>query len=156
MTSNIGSREVAERGNGIGFGAGSRKLSTTLQAEYMRAAERTFAPEFLNRIDEVILFASLSERDSERIVELEVASLKKRLERLGYRLRLTPTAVRELAQRGFSARYGARALRRTIVEHIEEPIASMIVANEIGEGCEIVVRRTRSGITIKASGAAAI
>jgi ATP-dependent Clp protease ATP-binding subunit ClpC len=156
MTSNIGSREVAERGNGIGFGANTRRLTTTIQAEYLRAAERTFAPEFLNRIDEVILFSSLSEGDSEQIVGLEIKELQSRLERLGYRLRLIPTAVRELARKGFSARYGARAIRRTIVEMIEEPIASMIVSNEISIGDEIVVRATKSGITIKPEKAVAI
>ena len=156
MTSNIGSREVTERGNGIGFGAGARRLPTTIQSEYMRAAERTFAPEFFNRIDEIILFSPLSECDSEEIVNLEAKALQERLERLGYRLRLTPTAIKELARQGFSARYGARAIRRTIVERIEEPIASMIVANEISPGCEIVVRATKTGITIKPDKAVAI
>ena len=156
MTSNIGSREVTERGNGIGFGAGARRLPTTVQADYLRAAERTFAPEFLNRIDEIILFSPLSEGDSEQIVGLEIKALQGRLERLGYTLRLTPTATRELARRGFSARYGARAIRRTIVEMIEEPIAAMIVANEITKGCEIVVRATKSGMTIKPDKAVAI
>ena len=156
MTSNIGSREVTERGNGIGFGAGARRLPTTVQADYLRAAERTFAPEFLNRIDEIILFSPLSEDDSEQIVGLEIKALQGRLERLGYTLRLTPTATRELARRGFSARYGARAIRRTIVEMIEEPIAAMIVANEITKGCEIVVRATKSGMTIKPDKAVAI
>ena len=156
MTSNIGSREVTERRNRIGFGTQTRQLPTTVQAEYMRAAERTFAPEFLNRIDEIILFSPLSEGNSEEIVNLEAKALQERLERLGYRLRLTPTAVKELARQGFSARYGARAIRRTIVERIEEPIASMIVANEITPGCEIVVRATKTGITIKPDKAVAI
>ena len=149
MTSNIGSREIAERGNGIGFGVKSHKLPTTLQAEYRRAAERTFAPEFLNRIDEVILFAPLNERDAVKIVCLDIQELRKRLERLGYRLRLTPTALRVLAQRGFSTRYGARAIRRTIVCEVEEPIALMIVAGDIVPNAEIVVGSTKGKITIK-------
>ncbi len=149
MTSNIGSREVAERGNGIGFGVGSRKLSTTTQAEYRRAAERTFAPEFLNRIDEIILFASLSESNAEQIVELEVEALRKRLKKLGYELRLTPAAIRELAQKGFSARYGARAIRRTLVEHIEEPIAAMIVEGELSAGDTITIGASKEEISIR-------
>ena len=149
MTSNIGSREVAERGNSIGFGTPSQRLHTTAEAEYRRAAERAFAPEFLNRIDEVILFAPLSESNAEQIVQLEVQALRKRLERLGYRLRLTPTALRELAQKGFSARYGARAIRRTIVSEIEEPLASMIVAGEIAPNAEIVVGATKGKIAIR-------
>ena len=155
MTSNIGSREVAERGNGIGFGTPSRQLHTTVEAEYRRAAERTFSPEFLNRIDEVILFASLSERNAEQIVRLEVTTLRQRLEKLGYRLRVTPTAMRELARLGFSSRYGARAIRRTVVGEVEEPIAAMIVAGEIAPNVEIVVGATKGKITIRQSRAMA-
>ena len=149
MTSNIGSREVAERGNSIGFGTQSQRLHSTAEAEYRRAIERAFAPEFLNRIDEVILFAPLTERNAEQIVQLEVQVLCKRLERLGYGLRLTPSALRELAKKGFSARYGARAIRRTIVSEIEESIASMIVTREIAPNAEIVVGATKGKITIR-------
>lgn len=149
MTSNIGSREVAERGGGIGYGARTRRLATTIQAEYQRAAERTFAPEFLNRIDEVILFASLSEGDAERIVRLEVEALRMRLKGLGYRLRLTPAAIRELVQEGFSERYGARAIRRAIVRHIEEPIATMIVEGEISAEAEITIGASKGAILIR-------
>ena len=155
MTSNIGSREVAERGNGIGFGTPSRQLHTTAEAEYRRAAERTFSPEFLNRIDEVILFASLSECDAEQIVRLEVTTLRQRLEKLGYRLRVTPTALRELARLGFSPRYGARAILRMVVSDVEEPIAAMIVAGEIAPNAEIVVGATKGRITIRQSRAMA-
>ena len=155
MTSNIGSREVAERGNSIGFGTPSRQLHTTAEAEYRRAAERTFAPEFLNRIDEVILFAPLSERDAEQIARLEIEVLRQRLLKLGYHLRLTPTALRELAQKGFSPRYGARAIRRTVVSEVEEPIATMIVAGEIAPNAEIVVGATKSKITIRLKSAMA-
>ena len=149
MTSNIGSREVAERGNGIGFGAISRKLTTTHQEEYRRAAERAFAPEFLNRIDEIILFASLSESNAEHIVRLEVATLQRRLKRLGYILRLSSAAIRELARKGFSSRYGARAIRRTIVEHIEEPIAAMIVNGELSAGNVIAIGASKGEISIR-------
>ena len=155
MTSNIGSREVAERGNGIGFGTPSRQLHTTAEAEYRRAAERTFSPEFLNRIDEVILFASLSECDAEQIVRLEITTLCQRLEKLGYRLRVTPTALRELARLGFSSRYGARAIRRTVVSEVEEPIAAMIVAGEIAPTAEIMVGATKGKITIRQQNAKA-
>ena len=149
MTSNVGSHEVAGRGGGIGYVSHSRKLSTTLQTEYRRAAERAFAPEFLNRIDEIILFTSLSERNAEQIVRLEVGALRARLERLGYRLHITPAAIRELAQRGFSERYGARAIRRTVVEHIEEPIAAMIVNREIRSGEEITIGTSKGVFSIR-------
>jgi ATP-dependent Clp protease ATP-binding subunit ClpC len=149
MTSNIGSKEAAERGNSIGFGTPSQRLHSTAEAEYRRSAERAFAPEFLNRIDEVILFAPLTERNAEQIVRLEIDALRKRLERLGYRLRLTPTAQRELAQKGFSARYGARAIRRTIVCEVEEPIATMIVSGKLSVGDTITVGATKNEISIR-------
>ena len=149
MTSNIGSKEAAERGNSIGFGTPSQRLHSTAEAEYRRSAERAFAPEFLNRIDEVILFAPLTERNAEQIVRLEIDALCKRLERLGYRLRLTPTAQRELAQKGFSARYGARAIRRTIVCEVEEPIATMIVSGKLSVGDTITVGATKNEISIR-------
>ena len=149
MTSNIGSREVAERGNGIGFGAVTRKLPTTLQAEYRRATERAFSPEFINRIDEVLLFDSLSEDCAEKIVRLEVEAVRKRMKRLGYRIILTPTAIRHLAQKGFSSRYGARAIRRTVVEHIEEPIATMIVGGEMAVGDTLTIGASKGEISIR-------
>lgn len=149
MTSNIGSREVAERGRGIGFGLAACKLPTTQQAEYRRAAERAFAPEFLNRIDEIILFSSLLESDAEQIVRLEAGALRKRLEKLGYRLILTPAAVRKLAQEGFSDRYGARAIRRIVVERIEEPIAAMIVGGELRAGDSVIIGASKGAISIR-------
>ena len=155
MTSNIGSREVAERGSGIGFSTPSRRLTTTAEAEYRRAAERNFSPEFLNRIDEIILFVSLTEGDTERIVKFEVEALRKRLTSLGYYLRITPAATRRIAQIGYSERYGARAIRRTVVSEVEEPIAAMIIAGDIAPNSEIVVGATKGRITIRQSRAMA-
>ena len=144
MTSNTGSREVAERGRGIGFNAPSLMLQSSAEAEYRRAIERTFAPEFLNRIDEVILFAPLTERDAESIVRLEISALRKRIERLGFGLQVTPTAVRELAKRGFSPRYGARAIRRIVVELLEVPISAMIMEGRLSAG-EVIVAGATAG-----------
>ena len=154
MTSNVGSREVAERGNGIGYATPSHSLHTTAEAEYRRAAERTFSPEFLNRIDEVLLFEPLTEASAERIVRLECERLRKRLHTQGYRLRISPATYRRLAEIGFSPRYGARALRRTIVEHIEEPIAALILRGEVTTSREICVGTTRGEFRIATRGVA--
>ena len=154
MTSNIGSREVAERGTAIGFTTPSQRLRSTTEEEYRRAAERTFAPEFLNRIDEVLLFAPLAERDAEKIIRLELNGLRKRLAKLGYTLRLTPAALRELAERGFSQRYGARALRRTIVEHIEERVAELLVSGTTAVGTEICIGATKGEFRVTTKGVA--
>lgn len=149
MTSNVGSREVAERGASVGFDTLSRRERKTSEGEYLKFIERAFSPEFINRIDEVVLFAPLSESSAEQIASIEVEALRKRLEKLGYRLRLTPTALREVARMGFSERYGARAMRRTALREIEEPIATMIVAGEITPNAEIVVGVTKGRITIR-------
>lgn len=149
MTSNTGSREVAERGARIGFGTTTTKLATSSEAEYRRAIERTFAPEFINRIDEVVLFAPLGEGDAEAIVRKEVASLERRIEKLGFRLQLTPTAVRELAKRGFSPRYGARAIRRIVVEQLEIPISALIMEGRLSKGDTIVAGANAGEIRIK-------
>jgi len=149
MTSNVGSREVAERGASVGFDTSSHRECKTSEGEYLKFIERAFSPEFINRIDEVVLFAPLSESSAEQIASIEVEALRKRLGKLGYRLRLTPTALREVARMGFSERYGARAMRRTALREIEEPIATMIVAGEITPNAEIVVGVTKGRITIR-------
>ena len=154
MTSNVGSREVAERGSAIGFATPSQRLCSTAEVEYRRAAERTFAPEFLNRIDEIVLFTPLTERDAERIIRLEVEMLRKRVAKLGCDLRITPAALRELAQRGFSQRYGARELRRTVVEQIEERIAILLVDGALKEGLQIVVGAIKGEFRIITKGVA--
>ena len=154
MTSNVGSREVAERGSAIGFATPSQRLCSTAEVEYRRAAERIFAPEFLNRIDEIVLFTPLTERDAERIIRLEVEMLRKRVAKLGCDLRITPAALRELAQRGFSQRYGARELRRTVVEQIEERIAILLVDGTLKEGSQIVVGAIKGEFRIITKGVA--
>lgn len=154
MTSNIGSREVAERGGTIGFTTSSRQLSSSVKDEYRRAAERAFAPEFLNRIDEVLLFNSLAEEDAEGIVRLEVAKLRKRVAKLGYALRLTPAALRELAQMGFSQRYGARAIRRMVSEQIEERVAMLIADGKLEIGQDICIGAVKGRFRVITKGAA--
>ena len=154
MTSNIGSREVTERGSAIGFATPSQRQHSTADAEYRRAAERTFAPEFLNRIDEIVLFCSLTERDAEKIISLEIEKLRERVAKLGYNLRITPTALRELAQRGFSQRYGARELRRTVVEQIEERVAMLLVGGVLKGGVEVVVGVIKGEFRITTKGVA--
>ena len=124
MTSNVGSREVGMR-NPLGYMVHDEEGKSV---EYRRAAEKSFSPEFLNRIDEILLFANLSERDADQIVRGEVASLRKRLKKLGYRLSVSSAVYREVVRLGFSRVYGARSLRRVVVEKIEEPIAHALLS----------------------------
>ena len=154
MTSNIGSREVAERSGAIGFATPSQLRYSAVNDEYRRAAERTFAPEFLNRIDEVLLFNSLTEESAEQIVRLEVEKLRERVAKLGYGLRLTPAALRELAQKGFSQRYGARAIRRTVVEQIEERVAVLIADGTLANVQEICIGAIKGKFRVITKGVA--
>ena len=138
MTSNVGSREVAERGASLGFTTSSRPTaSSTSEVAYRKALKRTFSPEFLNRIDEVVLFRSLGTEDVARIVELELNDLRQRAEQLGYRLRATHQAKRRLAELGYEPQYGARALRRVVTEHIETPLSELILSGEAPAGATI-------------------
>ena len=152
MTSNVGSRDAAQRAVRVGYDTASKETAaaTAPTAEYRRALERTFSPEFLNRIDDIVLFRPLALGDAERIVDLELAALLERTLRLGYRLRVTRTARRRLASMGFEARYGVRALKRTLTEQVEEPLSTLIVDGRLHEGDTIVVESDRgSGIRLR-------
>ena len=147
MTSNVGSQAAARRPVQVGYATVSKQESAarTPETEYRRALEQTFPPEFLNRIDDIVLFRPLEIRDVERIVDLELQGLLGRTRRLGYRLRITRGARRRLAAMGYEARYGARALKRTLTDQVEEPLSSMIIDGRLREGDTVVVESDRSG-----------
>ena len=146
LTSNVGSRAAAERPAQVGFPTRSKgeAAAAAPEAEYRKALEQTFAPEFLNRIDEVVLFRPLEQRDIERIVGLELEGLMRRTEALGYRIKITDTARQRLAAMGYERRFGARALRRTLTDHVEEPIAQLIIDGRLHAGDTVVVEGGRS------------
>ena len=95
-----------------------------------KAVEKVFTPEFLNRLDEQILFNTLSQEDIAKIVELELKEVYRRVEQAGYRLSITPAAKRFLAECGYDPQYGARPLKRAIQEHIEDPVAEAIIQHQ--------------------------
>ena len=146
LTSNVGSRAAAERPAQVGFSTRSKgeAVAAAPEAEYRKALEQTFAPEFLNRIDEVVLFRPLAQRDIERIISLELEGLVQRTEALGYRIKITDTARQRLAAMGYERRFGARALRRTLTDHVEEPIAQLIIDGRLHAGDTVVVEGGRS------------
>lgn len=151
MTSNVGSRDSASRPAGVGYTTSSKESSqpTGSQADYRKALERTFSPEFLNRVDEVILFRSLELSDVEQIIELELGEILARAERRGYTIRITPEAKQALAEQGFEQKYGARALKRTLTEQIEEPLSTLIIEGHLREGDTLLVERNGQAITLK-------
>ncbi len=151
MTSNAGSQAVSAQTPPLGFATLSKRTNAVAAPVdgYRKALERTFAPEFLNRVDDVVIFRPLAPADIERIVDLELASLAGRLAGLGYTLRSTSAARRTLAALGFESRYGARPLRRTIVERVEEPVANMIVEGRLRKGDCLTLERLRGGVAVR-------
>ncbi len=146
MTSNVGSREVAARPRQVGFTTPSKHCTeqTAPGCAYRQALEETFAPEFLNRVDDIVVFHTLEPQDVERIIELELEELLSRAERLGYRIRITSTAKRRLAEMGYEVRYGARALKRTLAEQIEEPLTNLVIGGSLKDGDTVVVESDKS------------
>ena len=131
MTSNVGSREVEEYGNGIGFATAGRKVEADRKNVVAKAVKKAFPPEFINRVDEQVYFNSLSREDIERIIDIELKGLKKRALESGYRITVTPSAKRFVAEAGYDPAYGARPLKRAITKYIEDPVAEFIITDRI-------------------------
>ena len=147
MTSNVGSRAVAQRPVHVGYTTRSRDaaIEATPRDEYRRALEATFAPEFLNRVDDVVVFRTLEVEDIERIVELELQSVLSRAGRMGYNVEISSEALRALARRGYESRYGVRSLKRTLVEEVEQPLSALIVGGELREGGSVNIETAADG-----------
>lgn len=153
LTSNIGTRQLAEFGHGIGFDTSARKATRDEQAKSIlqKALQKTFAPEFLNRIDDVIMFNSLGKEEINKIIDLELKGLYDRVKSLGYQLKIVNAARDFIAERGFDANYGARPLKRAIQKYLEDPMAEVFIRSELKEGDTIYVgfNTAKSEIKIK-------
>ncbi len=134
MTSNIGSRQLKDFGRGIGFGVGDRsKDSNYARGVVEKALKNTFAPEFLNRIDDVIVFNSLSKENIHKIIDIELVSLVKRVEELGYSVRISDTVKDFLTEKGYDPQFGARPLKRAIQKYVEDALAEVIIKGTVPE-----------------------
>ena len=132
MTSNVGSREVAERGGGVGFDLGDGKSGKAFNKSLVdKAVSRTFPPEFLGRLDDRIFFRSLEADDIDRIIDLEIKKLQKRVEDNGFTLKVSAATRRKVASEGFNPRYGARPLRKAIMDLIEDPVSEMLIQRRL-------------------------
>ena len=129
MTSNVGSRDIQEYGKGVGFSTIGRNVSVNRQLVLEKAVKKAFPPEFLNRVDEKIFFRELEKEDIFRIIDIELNDLKKRAEEAGYRINVTPSAKKFIAEEGFDLNYGARPLKRAVVKYIEDPVSEFIIAD---------------------------
>ena len=151
MTSNAGSRDKTERPTRVGYATATRKASTAEepQTEYRKALERIFAPEFLNRVDDIIHFRTLDQSDIEQIIELEIQEIIDRARRMGYTISITPEAKRALAEKGYEEQYGERSLKRTLTDEVEEPLSTLIIEGKLREGDSVIVEHTTQGVTLK-------
>ncbi len=138
MTSNIGARKISDFGKGPGFYSEDQ---SDQQTKYIieKALKKTFAPEFINRIDDLIIFNNLKEEDIDKIIDLELEELYKRINELGYEISITPETKKFITKKGLNIKYGARPIKRAIQKHLEDNIAEAIIDNSIKKGNEIMV-----------------
>ena len=136
MTSNIGARQLADFGSGVGFSTAAAKQNeeSNKNSVIQTALKRAFAPEFLNRIDDVILFQSLKREHIHSIIDIELQSLSKRVVDLGYGFEVTDSAKDFIVEKGYDEKYGARPLKRAIQKHLEDPFAEEIINSSVEEG----------------------
>tara|TARA_Y100000766_G_C18914362_1_gene610222 strand:- start:3523 stop:6096 length:2574 start_codon:yes stop_codon:yes gene_type:complete len=141
MTSNIGSRQLKDFGQGVGFSTSARKESydSDTKGIIAKALKKAFAPEFLNRIDDVIMFNSLSSENIHNIIDIELKVLFERIIELGYTLTLDKKAKNFIAEKGYDSQFGARPLKRAIQKYLEDIIADEIVNSNLKEGDEIKI-----------------
>ena len=135
MTSNVGTRQLKDFGKGIGFTSGqAENMKDYSRGIITKALNKQFAPEFLNRLDEIINFDQLEMDSLVKIVDIELEGLYKRVEAIGYKLFMDDEARKFIANKGYDIQYGARPLKRAIQTHVEDALAEVILSNDIQEG----------------------
>ena len=139
MTSNVGARQLKDFGQGVGFGTAAKVAQADDNSKSIieNALKKTFAPEFLNRIDDVIVFNALEKHDIDLIIEIELKKLFARVAELGYQLNLSDKAKAFIAEKGFDKQFGARPLKRAIQKYVEDALAEEIITSKITSGDEI-------------------
>ena len=142
LTSNIGTRDLKDFGDGVGFGTTAKKSNTDARARSTieNALKKAFAPEFLNRIDDIVIFNNLEKEHISRIIDLELNKLYLRLEKLNYKVELTDEAKDFIAEKGWDKDFGARPLKRAIQKYIEDLLAEMLVNKQLSEGETVVIK----------------
>ena len=141
MTSNTGSRKLKDFGTGVGFNTNSREGIKSVEEKSVveKELKKTFAPEFLNRIDDIITFNSLEREEITKIITLEVDKLKNRVKDLEYELELTQGALDVIVENGFDPQYGARPLKRAIQRYVEDVLTEEIIANNPDKGSKLIL-----------------
>ena len=141
MTSNIGSRQLKDFGQGVGFSTQARAAAKSANSRGVieNALKKAFAPEFLNRIDDVVIFDPLDREDIHKIIDIELEHLFKRVIELGYKIDVTEKAKDFIVEKGWDEQYGARPLKRAIQKYIEDSLAEEIIRSNLSEGSQIIV-----------------
>lgn len=145
MTSNIGARQLQEFGTGVGFGTKAKEEAQedNAKAVIQNALRKAFSPEFLNRVDDMIMFRNLSREDIHKIIDLELDKLYSRITGLGYQIELSSEAKDFIVEQGYDEKFGARPLKRAIQKFIEDPLAEAIINNTIKEGDVVVLGKVK-------------
>jgi len=153
MTSNIGVRQLKDFGQGVGFATKARTSASEDHSKgvIQNALKRTFSPEFLNRIDDVVIFNSLNQEDIFKIIDISLKDLFTRIEGMDYKLSISAGAKKFVAEKGFDPQFGARPLNRAIQKYLEDPLAEYILNHspELGTELKAVLNGTKDGIQIK-------
>ncbi len=151
MTSNIGARQLDEFGEGIGFATQAKQQAMDARAKAIiqQALKRTFAPEFLNRIDDIVLFKPLDKDSISKILEIMMKDLLKRIYELGYNIELTPKAKEFLVEKGYDPKFGARPLRRALQKHVEDVLADYLLNNEVPQNATLVLDKKKDEDTLE-------
>ena len=153
MTSNVGARQLKDFGQGVGFGtkAKQEQVDDNTKSIIENALKKAFAPEFLNRIDDVVVFNALEKEHIHQIINIEISKLYQRVKDLGYEVELTEKALDFIADKGFDKQYGARPLKRAIQKYVEDLLAEEIINNKISEGDQIIIDKIENKETLMAT-----
>jgi ATP-dependent Clp protease ATP-binding subunit ClpC len=150
MTSNIGARQLQDFGTGVGFGTAARAAASEddQKTVIQNALRKAFSPEFLNRIDDMILFKSLTRESIHVIIDLELDQLYKRINELGYQITMDKEAKDFIVEKGYDEKFGARPLKRAIQKYVEDPLAEQIINASIEEGdnIELKLNKEKDGL----------
>jgi ATP-dependent Clp protease ATP-binding subunit ClpC len=151
MTSNIGSRQLKDFGTGVGFATSNKISNSDSESKQVieSALKKFFSPEFLNRVDDVIVFNSLEKPDIIKILDIQIKKMLKRIEDLGYTVKLSDEAKEFIADHGFDSKFGARPLYRAMQKYLEDPLAEEILKGEIVEGTSVTVELDKENNTLK-------
>ena len=145
MTSNVGARQVKDFGKGLGFETASQKAqSSDIEKNVIeKELKKIFSPEFLNRVDDIVIFNALEKKEIRKIVGIELSKLLRRIDDLGYKIEISNSAKDFLVEKGFDRKYGARPLNRAIQKYVEDLLAENVVTNKIKEGDKILIDKLK-------------